>query len=467
MHIYLNNQENRNRKNKLIIPFTLLFVSFFLSIVFFLLSFLRHNLFQSNYDLILFDQWLWLLSKDLLPISSITGWHVMSDHAAWVLYLFAHLYKLVASVNWLFLSQAICLIFSSLPFWVLSRGSGINEKNSWLVCILWWLQPVVFNVNISDFHPETWAIPVLLSSYIFSRSNRYYLWIISLLFMIGCRDGLILIVFGIFIENILRRKWKYAFSALAISLGWFLFIKVYLFPYYNHFSNGKIGPSESVIKYFSQVLLDPYQILLNINYLTCLEYLILISVAFLPFWKRSSLITLSSTFPLIIVNLLADNPSYRMLIHQYSLPIAAIGVVAVIDSFSSNKSLRISWIYLIWISICWFALAKPYFYTGPYLSRINSINVIKEAKSLISEDAKVLTTTYIAPHLSHRKLIDFPKVNQENNYLEEFDTLLLNPQDPGYGSTALIQESILKEALLLKWDCKNYENGLRFCKKVS
>ena len=450
---------------KVHIPFSVILVSSFISLIFFIFSFVRHQLFQTNYDLTLFDQWLWLISRDLNPISSITKWHVLSDHAAWALYLFAPFYKIIPSVNLLFISQAICLAFTSIPIWILSINSGINYKNSWIICFIWWLQPVVFNVNISDFHPEVWSMPALVCAYLFNRYDKFLRWLLCCAFLIGCRDGMVLIVFGIFIENIIRKKWKYAVTALLMSIGWLLFIKSVLFPYIEKIFKTDGGASVDLITNYLDLFLNPFQLILSFNYISVLSYLVLISIAFIPFWRINCLPTLSSGFPLVFVNCISSNPSYRMLIHQYSLPLAAIGVVAVIDSVSVQSSFKISWKYLTWISICWFSLAKPYFYTGPYLSRISFISSINQAISLISSDSKVLTTSYIAPHLSNRKHIDFPRNDTEKKYLKENDVLLLNPQDPGWGSTKEIQNSILDIAKQSEWICKAYSNGLELCQK--
>ncbi|MFZ9974595.1 MAG: DUF2079 domain-containing protein, partial [Vulcanococcus sp.] len=47
----------------------------------------RHGLIQSNaYDLGLFDQWIWLVSRGLPPVSSMEGVHLLADHGAWALY---------------------------------------------------------------------------------------------------------------------------------------------------------------------------------------------------------------------------------------------------------------------------------------------------------------------------------------------------------------------------------------------
>ena len=47
-----------------------------------------------------------------------------------------------------------------MPVWWLAKQAGLGPKGeSWLACGLWWLQPVVFNTALFDFHPETWVMP--------------------------------------------------------------------------------------------------------------------------------------------------------------------------------------------------------------------------------------------------------------------------------------------------------------------
>ena len=65
---------------------------------------------------------------------------------------------------------------------------------------------------------------------------------------------------------------------------------------------------------------------------------------------------------------------------------------------------------LIWASACWLALAKPWFFTGPYLQRLPQLNQgVDEAIALIQPDDAVLTTSYLVPQLSQRTTIAFPK----------------------------------------------------------
>ena len=444
----------------------IILASTLISLILFFCSYLRHQLYQSNYDLLIFDQWFWQISNGIEPISSITNWHAIADHAAWVLYIFAGLYKLSSTINWIFLSQATALSFTAIPLWMLSQELGLSKKNSWIVCIVWWLQPIVFNVNIADFHPEVWAMPALAASFLLSRRGNYLAWLASLIFVIGCRDGLILIVFGISIENLIRKRWKYALSASSLSIGWFLFIKYFLFPYYKEIGNGIGGASEGNIPNLAIFLTNPISELTKINYLSGLEYILLVSIAFLPFWKKVAIPILISGLPLITINFISANNAYRMLIHQYNIPLAVIGTISVIYSISIKPKEKIPFLKLLWVSICWFALAKPYFFTGPYLSRLKDLNHINQSVSKISDEYKVLTTSYIAPHLSHREKINFPRPSGRiNHYLENYNFILLNPEDPGWGSNGEIQRGILKEANNRNWDCRQYNNSLEECRK--
>ena len=77
----------------------------------------------------------------------------------------------------------------------------------------------------------------------------------------------------------------------------------------------------------------------NIDLLGGFIYLILISVSFIPFWNKRSIPTLSGCIPLVTLNFIAQNPSFRTLIHQYNLPIALDPFGGEVDiSVSSNPT---------------------------------------------------------------------------------------------------------------------------------
>ena len=116
--------------------------------------------------------------------------------------------------------------------------------------------------------------------------------------------------------------------------------------------------------------------------------------------------------------------------------------------------------------VCWAALAKPLFFAGPYLSRLDLINPVKKALKEIPTNANVISTSYLVPHLSQRTFIKYPNNRDDIRLdLQKYNVLLLNPLDPGWDSTNELQKEYIKVAQENNWKCFELGNGLKFCEK--
>ena len=94
------------------------------------------------------------------------------------------------------------------------------------------------------------------------------------------------------------------------------------------------------------------------------------------------------------------------------------------------------------------------------------INDFAIAKQMIKKEDKVFTNSYFAPHLSHREKVIFrPPGGDIINALNNYNVILLNPMEPGWGSDTLIQQKVLKTAKLKSWECKLVGKTLNFCSK--
>tara|TARA_Y100001968_G_scaffold333938_1_gene401424 strand:- start:2474 stop:3877 length:1404 start_codon:yes stop_codon:yes gene_type:complete len=436
-----------------------------------ILAELRHFLLQSNaFDLGLFDQWIWLASNGLPPYSSMTGLHIFADHGAWFLYIASIFYRILPSIHLLLLSQSFALSFTAIPLLMIAKLQGLNEKQSQFICIFWFLQPLVFNVNLFDFHPEVWAMPILAFVYLFDKQNKTKLWIISLFLILGTRDGLVLLVLGLAIEQILRKNFYKAFLAAFISLGWLTILNNWIYPILNEGGQSIMAISRysylgnSIKEILFTLITNPMIVLSKVDWSGGCFYLFILLLPFIFFLRKNSLITISSAFPLLITNILSESFSQRTLIHHYSLPIAVILVVTSIDSISEFKENNISINrFFIWILLCWGLLAKPWFFLGPYFSRLPSLTSSYDSFKLISRDDSVLTTSYLAPHLTQRINISFPRDLSELSNINKYDAILLNPLDPGWGSDQITQKTFLDKARFEGWRCRSWNNGQELC----
>ena len=435
----------------------------------------RHWLLQSNaYDLGLFDQWAWLVSHGLPPISSMEDVHLLADHGAWMFYWSGLLYWFHPSIHWLLASQALTLSLTALPLWMLASQAGLTRRLCWFSCLLWWLQPLVFNVNLFDFHPETWVMPGLALAIWCQRQKRFGAWVALLVLMLGCRDGLVLVTLGLSLSLLIQRRWRWAIVGAGLSGAWILLLSKWLYPW---FRNGE-GPKAAGRMFshlgdnFGDILLtlisQPWLAFTHIDLGGGAFYLLVLVLPTLPFWRRRSLLILSAAIPLLLVNLNAEASSYRTLIHHYSLPLAVLSVTAAIDGLALQTRTAFPWKGVIWAIALWIALAKPWFFTGPYLNRVTMVGDAQQAISKLSPQDRVLTTSYLVPQISQRQHVAFAKQSQSKQAFDnDWTVFLLNPSQPGWGSKKSIQKRLLDHAKERNWNCKSWDSGLTFCRKPS
>ena len=456
-------------------PARLWWTSFGVAFLGWCLAAARHWLLQSNaYDLGLFDQWAWLMGNGLPPISSMENVHVLADHGAWMIYWSGLLYWFHPSIHWLLASQALTLSLTAIPLWMLASQAGLTRRLCWFSCLLWWLQPLVFNVNLFDFHPETWVMPGLALAIWCQRQKRFGAWVALLVLMLGCRDGLVLVTLGLSISLLIQRRWRWAVTGTAVSVAWILLLSKWLYPW---FRNGE-GPKAAGRMFshlgdnFGDILFtlisQPWLAFTHIDLGGSAFYLLVLVLPTLPFWRRRSLLILSAAIPLLLVNLNAEASSYRTLIHHYSLPLAVLSVTAAIDGLALQTRTAFPWKGVIWAIALWIALAKPWFFTGPYLNRVTMVGDAQQAISKLSPQDRVLTTSYLVPQISQRQHVAFAKQSQSKQAFDnDWTVFLLNPSQPGWGSKKSIQKRLLDQAKERNWNCKSWDSGLTFCRKPS
>jgi uncharacterized membrane protein len=444
------------------------------------LAVLRHALPQSNsFDLGIFDQWVWLISRGLAPVSSQSAdLPLLTDHGAWLLYGLAPLDALLPD-------RAVAVGAPGTQPGLHRRAAldpaqdaGLPQGLRWTMCGLWWLQPVVFNTNLFDFHPEVLAMPLLVALVIAGRRQWIGAWAGLILLILGCRDGLALVTLGLALEQAVRRRWRLAGLGLGLSLGWLALLSGWLYPLLTaRYPGVNAGTSrysylgDSIGAIALGLIQHPQRILSHVDWAGAAVYLLLLALPLLPFWRRASLPVLLAGLPLIAVNILSESGAQRSLVHHYSLPLAVIGVVAALDGLASEGERRVPWRRIAWAAACWAALAKPWFFTGPYLGRLALVPESRSALELVTPGDAVATTSYLALHQSGRRMVLFPAASDRDlETLERrrgINLLLLHPLRPGWASEGELQRSLLEQARRRGWSCRSWPRGLQLCRRLA
>ncbi len=407
------------------------------AIIFFTCSNFRHTAFQSTaMDLGFFDQAVYLMSRGELPIVSFWGYHVLGGHADYNLYLIAELYKLYPDARWLLAIQAVSLALGGIFVWLLARQRNIGEYSSITLAISYWLYPLVFNVNLFDFHPEVMAVPGLLAA-VWLALKKSWLggFVFCVVFVLGCKAVISLTVaaMGIWLW-IFKRRCKYGFAALVLGLVWFVLATKVVIPAFRPdgveavFRYAYLG--NSVGEIFLNFLLKPHLILGRLLSWESLKYLAIL--AFPVIWGLSPrhLAPLLGAFPVLGINLLSEHPLQRTLEHQYSLPILPFLFIAIIEAVATGWKIPSRKVVIAWCVVALLFLGNPKkFFNG--FRVLDTWEATRESIELIPSDATVLTDNWLAPHLTHRKnllLVGHPSPLSID--LETPEYILLNARHP-------------------------------------
>ncbi|MBC6435856.1 DUF2079 domain-containing protein [Nostoc sp. HG1] len=450
--------------------------------IFFLCSSLRHALFQSTaFDLGIFDQAIYLISQNQTPFSSLMEMHILGDHAAVIYYPLALLYKIYPDVHWLLLVQAVALSLGALPSWSLARFAGLNQAQSRAIAFIYLLYPVVFNINLFDFHPEVIALPALLAAILAARLNKIVWFCTAILLVLSCKAVLSLTIAAMgFWLFFCEKKQRFGAIALLLGVAWFLIASQTIIPYFSGSEVAGVGRysylGKSVLEIIINLILKPQLVLGKLLSFDTFKYLFILTLPviwlLLPFSRKIRIRYLTALIPAIptlIVNILSDLPFQRSLAYQYSVPIIPFLLLAVIAKEETRKNadekvnnqlfspsvnlakiqspktanlpFKINQLPQLWLGIqlpremiIWSLII--FLFLGEsqdfflYLNRLDTWQATREAVAQVEPQSSVLTDNRLAPHFAHRPILKLLSQISPQTNLAEFQYILLNLRHP-------------------------------------
>lgn len=421
-------------------------------LVFFIASSIRHILFNSHgFDLGIFDNGIYLISQGKTPYVYFRELHILGDHAAWILYFIAPLYYLFPSVYWLFFLQSLASAIAVFPLWHLSKLYNLTDSKAKTICLIYLLYPLIFNINLFDFHPEVIALPLFFTALVAVKLNKLIYFIFSILFILGCKAVLALNItmMGIWLI-IFERKKNYGFIAIISGVTWFIIATQLIIPSFSGEEAAAVSRyaflGNSVTEIAFNLILKPQIILSHLFTLANAEYLLLLFLPVIPVLAWQEMYNLIPAIPTIFLNLITEYQPQKDLVHQYSLPVIPFLILTVIASLANHKTLlHQSTKIRIWSLILFLALAKyvHFFPNGLYLKNLHTWKASNEAIKLIETKKSVFTAPQFAPHLTHRLILDLAIDNINYEQVSEFHYILLNLDNPtGYSSVEDIKNLI-------------------------
>lgn len=399
---------------QVLIAMILLFV-----IIFGTLSYRQHVLFGTfGFDLGIFDQGLWLLSRFQEPFVTVRGLNFFGNHLNITSVLLVPFYWFGAGPQFLNIVQVLAIATGAIPLWMIARERLANEWIALSVAAAYLLNPTLEWGAQWNFHPDALAItPFLFSYYFLIKKNwRWFALCIVLVLLAKEDTSLTVFAFGAFIA--LKHDRKVGLITSLAGLGWLLIATKLLIPWANGgegtFYEALYGDFGSdIVTIGRNVLFHPGDVLglaLEEGRLTYFWQL-LAPIAFLAILAPG---TLAIIGPQLLANILSVQPYTYQIRYQYSLLIMTVLFLATVEAIHrvrSDPGVRGFMVGALVVAalatnVAWSPspIGSPYdegIWAQPAPEKFTK----RQGLALIPAEASVSATYYLVPQLTHRTAI--------------------------------------------------------------
>jgi uncharacterized membrane protein len=387
---------------------------FVLTILYSLLSILRHNHFQSGgFDLGVYDQAVWQYSRFMEPYNTIKERFILGDHFTLTLPLLAPLFWLCDNVRILLVFQAFWISLSTLAIYKLSLKKGFSPFTSlnlsFIYSLFYGIQFAVF----FDFHPVIIGVGLIAWLIYFLEGNQKRLFLVTMVLLLLTQEnmGIALACLGL----IYLFKQQYRRLALTFIFGGFVWslLAVKIVEFFS-----PVG-----FQYWPEVTLNPFKIIASffdseekrLNWLYSFSWF-----SFLPLFSAGAMLAMVLDLSQYLVAAQKFSHMWGPWLHHRAIlaPFLLLGTIDVLSWIKKRKvnpQTVSAFLMLVSLGLQYYfhfplnKLSKPIYWQSESWMADN-----QKLFQLIPKDASLATQQNLAPHLSHRKEIYLVWPRQHN-----------------------------------------------------
>ena len=173
----------------------------------------------SSYDVGLYDQGVWLMSRFKAPFVTLMGRNLMGDHASFILVLVVPFYWIFSSIDTLFFLQSLALGLGALPVFLYARHRLQSEAIAYVLACAYLLHPAVGWANRENFHPDSFlAFFVGMAIYgALTRKWRLYVVFVVLALLVKEDVSLVVVPLGVWVA--VKRDRRIGLATIAGAVG--------------------------------------------------------------------------------------------------------------------------------------------------------------------------------------------------------------------------------------------------------
>jgi uncharacterized membrane protein len=373
-----------------------------------------------GYDVGIYDQGTWLLSRFEEPFSTIRGLPLFGDHASYVLIAVAPLYRLWPDPRLLLALQVVFLALPAVAVYRVGTRRLGNPAAGLAVAVAYLAYPGMQWAIAWQFHPEAIAAGALAMAALAADRDRTASMAAWIALALACREDVGLVVAGFGVLLALNGKRDLGRRTALVGLGWFLVVNFLLIP----MATGRpVAQFEAAYRVGGR---GPVAVLLGLPWIVLhaattaltndgLWYLLLV---FLPFAGLPLLAPrwlLPAAGPLLL-NLASAHPEQHQIRFHYlatTAPFLALAAVAGLGVVAGRRRALVAPMAVLLVLL---AFATDWRYGPAVWSKDRVLPAAsaqdgarRAALAKVDPDAPVSAQFHLVTHLGHRKLAyEFP-----------------------------------------------------------
>jgi uncharacterized membrane protein len=398
------------------------------SVVFIRLPQLRHDRFGTfGFDLGIYDQGVWLLSRFEDPFVTVRGLDLFGHHANLFLVLLVPAYWLGAGPTFLLAVQVLAQASGAIAIFLLARDLLKSQWVGVALAAALLLNPTYQWLTWEFFHPDAVSIGPLLFAYWAARVRRWGLFWVAAVLALLCKEdvALSMAVLGLLVA--FRGRRVRGLVIAGVSAVWFVLTTRVLIPAQNG-----IGPFYDT--FFGDLGRSPTEVVFNSvrrpattwDLATASDrkswyWRMLAPWAMLPVLDLRALLIAA---PMIFVNVVTAFPYTRDFRYHYSSLVVAVCAIATVESIAwvsarARDGFDAARNILVAAVLCCALVTTHYWGASPLARDYRSgiwplapdprVAAKEAAIARVPDDASLSASYNIVPHVTHRERVyEFP-----------------------------------------------------------
>ena len=386
--------------------------------------FTRLRQFHLNaFDISIFDQGLWLLSRLQEPFITVRGLNLFADHSSYILIPLAPVYWVLPYTGTLIVLSIVLMAVGAPLSYVAARTIGASRTFSAVVAFGYLLSPAASWNARDSFHPEQFVVPLLLGAFLLFAEDRDVWALATVAVALTAKEdvALIAVPFGLFVWWWFGKR-RAGITIVVVSTAAFFLSFLVLLPHfsptgellytdrYAALGNGPIGIALGLVT-SPRILLEASFDLSNLGYLAML-------VLPLPLALREPR-ALAMAVPAVVANLVSAHAYQAQIYYHYTVyPLIAVVIAATIGAAGATKwskrpRMTVA-VVCVLTSLAFFPLSG---FFAEWLDPSPDQEQYQEALAVVPADASVSAWYRFVPHLSHRTTVyQLPNPWERRNY---------------------------------------------------